>query len=145
MAKSYRTYKKERYIFFWLTIITYFVPVIAVTAALLPFVTVSNGAKLGIGCVVVLLHLIVFLCGFLLKFFAHFPFFNGYAVVITALSYFFTLEVFADYVYTFRWIGLAMTLSSIAACVLWVFHNQYKRKSQTVNDVIKSGVLGGKR
>ena len=141
---EYRNYKKQRYIFFWLTILAYFVPVIAVTASLLPFVVASHGVKLGIGCGVLLLHSLIFVCGIFRKFLAHFPFFNGWAVIFTALSYFFTLQIFNEYVYTFRWIATTMALSSLAACVLWIFHNKYKRASRTVRDVVKSGVLGGK-
>ena len=142
--KNYRTYKKERYIFFWMTIIVYFVPVIAVTASLLPMVVASQGTKWGVGCTVMLLYSLVFVRGFLYKLLVHFPFFNGWAAAGILISSFFTLDFLSKYRFTFMWIMGTMFVSGFAACVLWIFHNKYKRAAQTVKTVVKSGVLGGK-
>lgn len=135
---KYKRYRKERLLFFWLTIIVYFVPVIAVTASLLPLIVVSPSMKWGIGCAVLILHSLVFVCGIFRKFLAHFPFFNGWAIIFTALSYFFTARVFSEYVYTFRWIATTMAISSIVACVLWIFYNKYKREDLTLKTMNKA-------
>ncbi len=140
---NYKTYKKERYLFFWLSIAVYFVPYIIVTACLLPFVKTGGGMKWGMGLAVAALNALPFLGGILKGFRAHFPFINLLALAFVALAGFFTLELFQDYVTTFLWIELSAAVGSIAACVFWHFHRKYKRKSQTVGDIVKSGVLEG--
>lgn len=140
---TYKTYKKERYSFFWLSIAVYFVPYIIVTACLLPFVKTGVGMKWGMGLAVAALNALPFLGGILKGFRAHFPFINLLALAFVALAGFFTLELFQDYVTTFLWIELSAAVGSIAACVFWHFHRKYKRKSQTVGDIVKSGVLEG--
>lgn len=138
---NYKTYRKERYLFFWLSIAVYFIPYIIVTACLLPFMAESQGAKWGVGLAVAAINAVPFLAGIFRSFRAHFPFLNLLSVAFVALAGFFTLELFRDYVYTFLWIELSAMLGSVAACVLWHFHRMYKRKAQTVSDVLKSGIL----
>lgn len=138
---NYKTYKKQRFLFFWLSIAVYFLPYIIVTACLLPLVKTDVGAKAGIGLAVIALNALPFLAGIFKGFRAHFPFVNLIAFVFVLLAAFFLSELFKNYVYTFLWIELAALLGSIAACVLWHFHRKYKRKAQTVGDVLKSGIL----
>lgn len=138
---NYKTYKKGRYLFFWLSIAVYFVPYVVVTACLLPFMKAAQGMKWGIGLAVVALNALPFLGGILKGFRAHFPFVNIMALVFVLLAGFFTLELFRGYVTTFLWIELSAVLGSLAACVFWGLHRRYKRKAQTVNDVLKSGIL----
>lgn len=142
MAK-YKTYRKQRYIFFWLSIVVYFLPYIIVTACLLPFVKTDEGVKWGIGLAVCALNAVPFVSGVLKGFRAHFPFVNLMAFIFLFLAAFFLSEVFQNYVYTFLWIELAAVIGSGAACVLWHYHRKYKRKSQTIGDVAKSGILEG--
>ena len=143
MTKSYKTYKKQRYLFFWFSIAVYFLPYIITTACLLPFVETNVGSKAGIGLAVAALNALPFLAGIFKGFRAHFPFVNLLAFVFVLLAMFFLSDVFQNYVYTFLWIELAAVLGSIAACVLWHFHRKYKRKAQTVGDIAKSGILEG--
>ncbi len=142
MAK-YKTYRKQRYIFFWLSIVVYFLPYTIVTACLLPFVKTDEGVKWGIGLAVCALNAVPFVSGVLKGFRAHFPFVNLMAFIFLFLAAFFLSEVFQNYVYTFLWIELAAVIGSGAACVLWHYHRKYKRKSQTIGDVAKSGILEG--
>lgn len=139
----YKTYKKQRYLFFWAALLVYFVPYIAVTASLLPFMKVADGARVGIGLAVVALNAMPFLSGIMKGFRAHFPFFNVTAFVFVFLASFFTLSLFSSYVYTFTTIELTAAISSFLACVFWGLHRKYKRKAQTVSTVVKSGILGG--
>lgn len=136
-----KTYKKERFLFFWLAIFVYFVPYVIATACLLPFVKAVQGVKWAIGLSVAALNAIPFLTGIFKGFRAHFPFVNLLSFVFVILAGFFTLDLFENYVYTFLTIEAVALAGSIGACVLWHFHRKYKRKAQTVNDVIKSGLL----
>lgn len=138
---AYKTYKKERYLFFWLSIAVYFVPYIIVTACLLPFVKTGQGMKWGIGLSVAALNALPFLGGILKGFRAHFPFVNLIAFVFILLAGFFTLELFQRYVSTFLWIELSAVLGSIAACVLWGFHRKYKKINETYKANKKIGVI----
>lgn len=142
MAK-YKTYRKQRYLFFWLSIVVYFLPYIIVTASLLPFVKTDEGVKWGIGLAVCALNAVPFVSGVFKGFRAHFPFVNLMAFIFLFLAAFFLSEVFQNYVYTFLWIELAAVVGSGAACVLWHYHRKYKRKALTIGDVAKSGILEG--
>ena len=139
----YKTYKGQRYCFFWATLASYFMPYIAVTAALLPMMTESTGMKWGIGLAVVLLNALPFLRFAMRAFWVYFPFVNVTAVVFVALAGFFLLDVFKDYVYTFMTIELTAAAGSVFACVFWGLHQKYKRQNLTIKTVVKSGVLGG--
>lgn len=140
--KQYKTYKKERYLFFWLSIAAYFLPYIIATACLLPFVKASNGTRVAMGLAVVALNTITFIAGVFKGFRAHFPFVNIPAFAFVALSGFFTLSLFSNYVSTFNVIETAAFVGSLVSCDLWYFHRKYKRKSLTVGDIVKSGFLG---
>lgn len=139
--KKYKTYKKQRYLFFWLAIAVCFVPYVVATSCLLPFMVTSDGQRVAIGLAVVFLNALPFVGGVLLNFRAHFPFFNLPALLFIVLAGFFLLDVFADYVSSFLVIETTAFVGGIAACVLWHFHRKYKRKSRTVSDVVKSGLV----
>lgn len=137
------TYKKQRYIYFWLSLVSYFVPYIVATSCLLPFMAESVGAKWGIGLAIVFVNALPFIGGVLRSLFAHFPFINMLSLVFMLLSGFFLLDVFHDYVSTFMTIEACALGGSFLACVFWGLHMKYKRQNQTVKTVLKSGVLGG--
>lgn len=139
--KKYKSYQKQRFLFFWLSIVVYFVPYLIATACLLPFMKAAQGEKWAIGIAVMALNAIPFLTGIFKGFRAHFPFVNLIAFAFVCLASFFTLDLFHKYVYTFLTIETVALAGSITACVLWHFHRKYKRKAQTVSDVLKSGLL----
>lgn len=139
--KKYKSYRKQRYLFFWASIVVYFVPYLIATACLLPVMKATQGEKWAIGLAVMALNAIPFLTGIFKGFRAHFPFVNVIAFVFVILAAFFLSDIFQKYVYTFLTIESIALAGSIAACVLWFFHRKYKRKAQTVSDVLKSGLL----
>ena len=136
-----QTYKKQRYLFFWLSIAVYFVPVVITVACLLPFVRTGEAAKWGIGIAVVAIHCLGFLGGIFHGLKAHFPFFQTGPLLFLLLAMFFTADLFQNYVYTFMTISAVSFASGVAASVLWYLHGRYKRREQTVSTVLKSGVL----
>lgn len=136
-----RTYKKQRYLFFWIALAVYFVPVVIAVACLLPFVRTGEGTKWGIGISVVALHCFGFLGGIFRGLKAHFPFLHASPLLFLLLAMFFTLDIFRNYVYTFMTIAAVSLASGVAASVLWALHGRYKRKAQTVSTVLKSGIL----
>ena len=136
-----KTYTTQRYIFFWLSVVLYFVPYIVATASLLPFMTESTGVKFGIGIAVVFVNALPFIGGFLRHLFAHVPFINILALVFMLLAGFFLLDVFREYVYTFMTIEACALAGSVFACISWALHKKYRRQSQTVKTVLKSGIL----
>lgn len=142
MSSKYKTYKKQRFLFFWLSIAVYFLPYIIVTACLLPLMKTAAGTRAGIGLAVIALNALPFLGGILKGFRAHFPFVNLIAFVFVLLAAFFLSELFKNYVYTFLWVELAAVLGSVAACVLWHFHRKYKRLNETYRANKKIGVIG---
>lgn len=138
---NYKNYKKERYLFFWLSIAVYFIPYIVVTACLLPVIKTSVGMKFGIGLAVIFLNALPFIFGFFHGLRNAFPFFSFVPFLYLALHVFFTTEVFQNFQAVFNWIEFTFAVSLVFYCVFWRFHRKYKRKAQTVNDVLKSGLI----
>ena len=137
-----KTYRKEKYIYFWLSFACYFLPFVIATAFLLPFMEESTGTKWSIGLAVVLVNTLPFVGGVFQVLFSHTPFINMPAILFVFLAMFFTAPVFSNYVYTFRVIESCAALGGILATVFWFLHRKYKTKADTVHTVLKSGVLG---
>ncbi len=140
MAK-YRTFKKEKRLYFALAIITYFLPFVVVTACLLPVVKAAVGIKAAIGLGIVFINAIPFLMGVFRAFFAHFPMLNMLAVVFLCLAAFFTLDIFRGCVDKLLWIESAAAFGSVVSCVLWAKYRKYKQYALSVAATVKSGAF----
>lgn len=70
---KYKTFTKEKWLYFAFSIITYFLPFIIVSACLLPIVKEATGLKIAMGLGIMLINAIPFLMGIFKAFFAHFP------------------------------------------------------------------------
>lgn len=138
---NYKTYIKEKWLYFAFSIVAYFLPFVIVTACLLPMVKAAEGFKIAIGLVIVVINAIPFLMGVFKAFFAHFPMFNLLSVVFLMLAAFFTFEVFANYMHIFCWIELAAALGSVISCILWGQHRKYADYNRTMKATIKSGAF----
>ncbi|MDE6597605.1 MAG: hypothetical protein K2K60_03090 [Clostridia bacterium] len=138
---KYRTFTKEKWLYFILSVIAYFAPFIIVTACLLPFIKAADGFKIAMGLGIVFINAIPFLMGIFRAFFAHFPMFNMLALVFLILAAFFTLDVFRTYVDRFLWIETAAALGSIVSCVFWTKYRKYAKWQQSVKANVKSGAF----
>lgn len=142
MSKSYKTYTKEKWIYFALSIICYFVPFIVVTACLFPFMKKADaGYKVALGLLLVIVNSVPFLMGVFKAFFAHFPMFNAFAIGFCILGTLFSFEIFSDYIDKFLWIEFAAALGSVASCVFWALHRKYARWSESIKANVKSGAF----
>lgn len=139
--KSYKTFFKQKWVFFALSIIFYFVPFIVVTACLLPLTEATQGVKWAIGLGVVFINAIPFLMGVFRSIFAHFPMLNILAFVFLALSAFFMLDYFQYYAEIFLWIELAAGIGSIASCICWAQFRKYTTWRESVKANVKSGAF----
>lgn len=138
---KYKTFTKEKWLYFAFSIITYFLPFIIVSACLLPIVKEATGLKIAMGLGIVLINAIPFLMGIFKAFFAHFPMFNMLAVAFLFLAAFFTLDVFKTCVDKLLWIELAAALGSVVSCVLWAKYRKYSHYQKTMKATIKSGAF----
>ena len=138
---NYRTFTKEKWLYFALAVVAYFLPFVIVTACLLPFIKVSGGFKIAMGLGIVVINAIPFLMGIFKSFFAHFPMFNMLAVVFLILAAFFTLDVFQTYVDRFLWIEAAAAVGSIVSCILWAKYRKYAKWQQSVKANVASGAF----
>ena len=138
---KYKTYKKEKRLFFAFSIISYFLPFIIVTACLLPLIKATEGFKIAIGLGIMFINAIPFLMGVFKTFFAHFPMLNLLSVVFLALAAFFTFEVFANYMHIFCWIELAAALGSVISCILWGQYRKCADFARTMKATVKSGAF----
>lgn len=141
MSKAYKTYVKEKWLYFALSIVAYFLPFIITAACLLPFVEAAKGFKIAIGLGIVIINAIPFLTGIFKSFFAHFPMLNMLAAVFIVLAAFFRLDVFKNYADIFLWIEFAAALGSIASCVLWGQYRKYADYNKTMKATVKSGAF----
>ncbi|MDE7329965.1 MAG: hypothetical protein K2N30_02555 [Clostridia bacterium] len=138
---NYRTFTKEKWLYFVLSVVSYFAPFIIVTASLLPVIKVADGFKVAMGLCIVFINAIPFLMGIFKSFFAHFPMFNMLALVFLILAAFFTLDVFQTYADRFLWIETAAALGSIVSCVFWAKYRKYAKWQQSVKATVKSGAF----
>lgn len=138
---KYKTFFKQKWICFALSIVSYFLPFIVVTAYFLPLTEAAVGVKWGIGLGVVVINAIPFLMGIFRAFFAHFPMLNVLAFVFLALAAFFMLEFFRYYAEIFLWIEFAAALGSIASCIFWALSRKYSHWRESVKANIKSGAF----
>lgn len=141
MSKNYKTFKKEKLLYFVLSVAAYFLPFIITTACLLPIVKAAQGFKIAAGLGIVIVNAIPFLMGIFRSFFAHFPMFNLLAVTFLMLGGFFMLDVFRSCAETLLWIELAAALGSIASCVFWALHRKYARFAESVKATVASGAF----
>ena len=141
---KYKTFTKEKWLYFAFSIITYFLPFIIVAACLLPIVKEASGLKIAMGLGIVLINAIPFLMGVFKTFFSHFPMLNVLALVFLFLAAFFTLDVFKSCVEKLLWIEFAAALGSIVSCILWAKHRKYSHYQKTMKATIKSGAFAMK-
>lgn len=140
MAK-YKTFAKEKRLYFALALIAYFLPFTVVTACLLPMVKAAQGLKIAMGLGITFINAIPFLMGVFKSFFAHFPMLNVLAVFFLMLAAFFTLDVFRSCVDKLLWIESAAVIGSAASCVLWALHRKYAKWNESVKATLKSGAF----
>ena len=139
--KNYKTFFKQKWLFFALSVVFYFVPFIVVTGCLLPFTEAASGLKWAIGLGVVLINAIPFLMGVFRSFFAHFPMLNILSFVFLALAAFFMLDYFRYYVEIFLWIELAAAIGSVAACICWAQFRKFTTWRESVKANVRSGAF----
>ncbi|MDE6667162.1 MAG: hypothetical protein K2K38_02295 [Clostridia bacterium] len=138
---NYKTYRKEKWLYFAFAIIAYFLPFIIVTACLLPMVKAAEGFKIAMGLGIVVINAIPFLMGVFKAFFAHFPMFNLLAVIFLLLAAFFALDAFKSYMETLCWIELAAAVGSVISCILWGQYKKYADFNRTMKATVKSGAF----
>ena len=138
---NYKTYRKEKWLYFIFSIIAYFLPFVIITASLMPMIKAAEGFKIAMGLGIVVINAIPFLMGAFKAFFAHFPMFNLLAVVFLLLAAFFALDAFKSYMETLCWIELAAALGSVISCILWGQYRKYADFSRTMKATVKSGAF----
>ena len=139
---EYKTYKKEKWLYFFLAFAAYFLPMIVVISVFFPIMETNVSAKVGMGAVLIVINSIPFLINIFSSFLVHFPLFNVFAVVFLAVGVFFATDFFQYYVNVFMWIEFAALAGSVLACVCWAKYRKYSQWRESVKAVSKSGILG---
>lgn len=140
MSKQ-KEYKTKRYLYFWLSILLYFVPPIIACCSLLPMTSIGTTEQLSVGITVVLLNAVPPVVSMLHKVVKHCWYINYTAVVYLAMSVLFHSETFAQYSYSLDWVEAISLVGMILAGVFDALHEKYKRKARTVQDMIDSGLV----
>lgn len=142
MSKPYKTFKKEKWLFFVLAIVVYFVPFVAVTTSMFPFMTKADkGYKWALGTLILIINALPFFMGILKSFLAHFPMLNIFALGFCVLGALFTFDIFVEYMDKFLWIELTATLGSAVSCIFWGLHRKFARYSESVKANVLSGAF----
>lgn len=119
-------YKKRKYLFFALTFIAYFAPLIVSVSCFFPFMRYkSEGVKITCGLVLVIANTLPFLTGILKHFFAHYPFLNVVAIAFCFLAFIFNSNALKNYTYSLIIIEICSTAGSIIACIFWSRYLSY--------------------
>lgn len=140
MAK-YRTFTKEKWLYFAFSIVAYFLPFTIVTAFLLPIMKAAKGLKIAIGMAVIFINALPFLQGLLEFLFSHYPMINTFALIYICISSFFSLDIFQTYRFYFNWIELSAVIGSIISTVLWAKYRKYSHYQKTMKANVKSGAF----
>lgn len=138
---KYKTYLKEKWLYFALSIVSYFLPFIIVTACFLPIVKAASGVKWALGLGIIVVNAIPFLTGVSRAVLAHFPMLNIMAIVFIFTAGFFTLDVFIKSREIFCWIELAAAIGSVLSCLFWAKYLKYSGYNKTMKATLKSGAF----
>lgn len=138
---DFKTFKKEKWLYFSLSIIAYFLPFIIVTACLMPLVSAAQGVKAAIGLGIVFINAIPFLIGVFRSVFAHFPMLNILSLAFLFLAAFFALDIFRACVDKLLWIETAAALGSVLSCIFWGKHKKYSRWRESVKANVRCGAF----
>lgn len=138
---NYKTFFKEKWVYFALSIAAYFLPFTITSACLLPMVKTAQGLKVAMGLGIVLINAIPFIFGLFKTFFAHFPMLNLLAIVFLFLAAFFTMEVFKTCVDRLLWIESAAAIGSLLSCVFWGKYRKYSKWRESVKANVRSGAF----
>ncbi len=138
---KYKTYAKEKRVYFALSLVAYFLPFIVTAACLLPFIKAATGFKIALGLGVAVINAVPFIAGAFKSFYAHFPMLNILALAFIALAVFFTMDMFKYYADKLLWIELAAALGSVVSCILWGQYRKYADYNRTMQATLKSGAF----
>ena len=138
---KYKTYTKEKRLYFIMSILVYFLPFIITTACFLPIVKGATGFKIAVGFGIVVINAIPFLTGIFRSLFAHFPMLNIMAIVFLFVAGFFSLDFFMKSREIFCWIELAAATGSVVSCFLWAKYLKYAGYEKTMQATVKSGAF----
>lgn len=139
---KHNTFKKEKWIFFILTVFIYFVPFIVVTACLFPMMKKADaGYRWALGIILVLMRVIPFVLRSLHSLVAHCPMLDLTSIVLFVVAFLFRFEIFADYQDKFLIILAVSALSSIISTVLWFLFKYFNKQAGIIKTVDKSGII----
>ena len=139
---NYKSFVKEKWLYFIFSIAFYFLPFIITTACLMPLMKKSDeGLKIAVGCAVIFINALPFLQGLLEHFFSHFPMINTFAFIYVCISAFFTLDIFQSYLGYFNWIEFSAFIGSVISCFLWGKYRKYSKWHESVKANVRSGAF----
>lgn len=144
MSTTYKTYKTERYLYFWLAVAAYFLPYIVVAACLMPLMTKAEaGYRVAVGFALVLVNALPFIMGMFKNIFTHYPMLYGlaFSLGICFIGLFFSFNIFAEYADKFLWIEFAVACGAALSCVFWALHRKYVAAARSVKAIVKSGLI----
>lgn len=138
---NYKTYKKEKWIYFFASIFAFLAPMIVAIASFFPFFDYNVPSKVAFGGVLVLLHTSVFAAGVWGSIRAHYPMLSPLPFVVIILYTLFQIDFFQKYVNALVIIEGIIACGMIASAVFWGKYRKYSTKATSMDAVVGSGLL----
>lgn len=121
-----RTCKRQKRLYFILSLAAFFGPCIGAVAAFFPFFDYATGYKVAIGFVLVLLHTSILAGGIWGNIRAHFPMLSPLPFIICILYGFFTIDFFHRFVNALIIIEAIIACGMIISAVFWSKYSKAK-------------------
>lgn len=138
---NYKTYRKEKWLFFCLAWAAYIIPVVVTTSIYFPMIQASTGTKIGLGAMLVIINVAPASIACLRSFLVKYPMFNVFALMFLILSAFFTMDAFQYYVQIFEIIESAALLGCTVWCILWHYYRKFGGWHESIRANVKSGAF----
>lgn len=119
-----KTDKKHKRLYFVLSVVSFFAPMITAIACLFPFFDYAVGYKIAIGFVLAILHTSVLAGGMWANVRLHYPMLSPLPFLICMLYGFFTIDFFHRFVYPLLIIEAITSCGMIVSAVFW---NKYRK------------------
>lgn len=138
---DYKTYKKEKWTYFTLSIFALFAPIVIAIGCFFPFFEYAVGYKIAIGCVLVLLQASIFTAGVWANVRIHYPMLSPLPFLVIMLYGLFTIDFFQKFVMPLMLIEIVAACSMVISAVFWAKYRKYKKYQTSVKAVALSGML----
>ena len=138
---DFKTYKKQKRVYFCFAIMAYLIPLIVAISCFFPFFDYNIGYKVAFGFVIALVHMTVFGAGLWHSVRAHYPMLSPLPFLIIMMYTLCAFDFFQKFVHALIVIEIIAAAGMILSAVFWTKYRKYKRFADSVKAVVSSGII----